>query len=360
MGDNQRKTVQAMPAVSVTSRVAPPRFRLVYPGGDVLLGHGVVVIGRDPDCDIPVDDPLASRHHVRVTTDQRGTTVADLASINGTWVNGERVDAPRLVAAGDKLLVGEQELSFVDARASGTRVATPAAPLPATLALASSRPSSERSPRPPAALTPSHGSPRMTADSSPPSPRLTPDPLPRQTPDPLARMPIDPALRITSSNGSPLEAGPGRAQVETTGRVDAFELLGALADKAFALGQNDRAAELVGPYLRNILRTVRDGGSVSAETSTFVARYAVKIAAATGDPQWIEVALELFTLTKTLLPAAVVGDLATLRTRLAINRPALRRYVDVLRASVVRFDAAEHILLQRIAGLDPLASSDRR
>jgi hypothetical protein len=159
--------------------------------------------------------------------------------------------------------------------------------------------------------------------------------------------------RSTTPSPSPRSSTPGGAsRPEPTSRIDAFELLGALADKAFALEQNERGAGLVGPYLHNILKGAREGGPVTSEMSEFVAKYAVKAGAATGDPSWFDVALELFTLLKAPLPATAVDDLATVRPRLALNRPALRRYVDALRSSVVRFDAAERLLVQRIAALD--------
>jgi len=142
--------------------------------------------------------------------------------------------------------------------------------------------------------------------------------------------------------------------------VDAFELLGALADKALALEQNTRAAELVGPYLRNIVASAREGRTVAPETSHFVARYAVKLAAAIGDAAWIDAALELFTLMKAPLPASVIDELYALRLRVPVNRAALRRYVDVLRASASQSDADERALVQRIAGLDLLRGADRR
>jgi len=351
-GERQRKTVQAMPAVSASTSgsastsVSPPRFRLVHGTGSVLLAHGVVLIGRDPECDISFDDPLASRHHARVTTNERGTTVADLGSINGTWINGESIDAPRVVAAGDKLLVGGQELQFVDAHASGMRVASPmpgGAPVSRDSVPSSfPRAAGDRS------LSPALDALRSSrAPSS--SPRPPPEPSPRIT-----------AATSFERRDRTFPAGPGRAQVETTGRVDAFELLGALADKAFALGQNDRAAELVGPYLRNILKAVKDGSSVSRETSHFVARYAVKLAAAIGDPAWLDVTFELFTLTRMVLPAQVIDDLVALRLRMSLSRPSLRRYVEALRASATHVDAAERLLVQRIAGLDPLPSVERR
>ncbi len=316
-----------MPAVSAPSPAAPPRFRLVHPTGSILLAPGALLIGRDPECDVPVDDPLVSRHHARVATDTRGTLVVDLGSINGTWVNGERIDLPHPVSSGDKLVIGQQTLEFVDARSSGTRMASPVPPAPTAHDSAPPRPSDRRSWP---SFSPSE--PGSGVTGSPRTPPVTAEPASR----------------------------PGRAPLEKTGRADAFELLGALADKALAVGQNERAVELAGPYLRNIVTAAREGSAVSPETRAFVTRYTVKLASAVGDAAWVDLAFELYTLLRMPLPAATIDELGRLRLRVPLNRPVLRRYVDVLRASVTRFDARERELVQRLAGLDSLPGPDRR
>ncbi len=51
------------------------------------------VVGRAPTSDIPVIDPTISRRHAEVSCTPLGVSVRDLASSNGTFLNGERVDA---------------------------------------------------------------------------------------------------------------------------------------------------------------------------------------------------------------------------------------------------------------------------
>ena len=62
---------------------------LVLPdGGRVALGDEPTVIGRMPDCAVPLSDPQVSRRHAEVRRDEFGFRVVDLGSTNGTQVNG--------------------------------------------------------------------------------------------------------------------------------------------------------------------------------------------------------------------------------------------------------------------------------
>jgi pSer/pThr/pTyr-binding forkhead associated (FHA) protein len=67
-------------------------------------------IGRAPAADFLVDAALVSRLHCRITADHEQLNIEDLASTNGTFVNGRRVDTGRL-ANGDRLTIGRVELT---------------------------------------------------------------------------------------------------------------------------------------------------------------------------------------------------------------------------------------------------------
>lgn len=79
-----------------------------------LLGS-LTVIGRDATADIILDDPGISRRHseVRVTHDgpHLVSSIRDLASTNGTFVNGERIASTRLID-GDQITVGRTAITF--------------------------------------------------------------------------------------------------------------------------------------------------------------------------------------------------------------------------------------------------------
>jgi diguanylate cyclase (GGDEF)-like protein len=83
---------------------------LVFVEGDALLGMQVPLsadleLGRDPTCTVRLPAEDVSRRHARITADAEGHLLVDLASTNGTWVNGRRVDVHRL-RAGDRVRLG--------------------------------------------------------------------------------------------------------------------------------------------------------------------------------------------------------------------------------------------------------------
>lgn len=79
-----------------------------------LIGS-LTTLGRDNSADIVVDDPGVSRRHseVRVTTDgpHLVTSIRDLNSTNGTFVNGERITSQRL-HDGDRVTIGRTSAIF--------------------------------------------------------------------------------------------------------------------------------------------------------------------------------------------------------------------------------------------------------
>ncbi len=69
------------------------------------VGDQPVVIGRDAGCDIPIDDPSASRRHARFSLSSRGLLVEDLGSKNGTIVN-DALCTSKLLGNGDRVQIG--------------------------------------------------------------------------------------------------------------------------------------------------------------------------------------------------------------------------------------------------------------
>ncbi len=60
------------------------------------------IIGRQPDCDIPVPADEISRHHVRLKVTPEGVHVEDMGSANGTYINNKRIQSA-LLKPGEEL-----------------------------------------------------------------------------------------------------------------------------------------------------------------------------------------------------------------------------------------------------------------
>ena len=80
-------------------------------GSTFLLESDVTTTGRNTDSDVFLDDVTVSRKHAELRRRDDGWFVHDLGSLNGTYVNRERVDVTKL-ASGDELQIGRFKLVF--------------------------------------------------------------------------------------------------------------------------------------------------------------------------------------------------------------------------------------------------------
>jgi DNA-directed RNA polymerase subunit RPC12/RpoP len=79
-------------------------------------------VGRSLAADIRFDDPTVSRRHALIVRQPDGLRVLDDRSLNGVFVNGERVEWSTL-ANGDEVVIGRHHLHFIDVPVvSGMRV----------------------------------------------------------------------------------------------------------------------------------------------------------------------------------------------------------------------------------------------
>ncbi len=258
-----------------------------------------IVIGRSAVCQLVLDDALVSRRHAQVLLLDDAVVVEDLESVNGVYVNGERVDRRRELQPGDRVVIGKQEM-VVHGR---TRTA------------------------PPAARTM-----RFSAET------LT-------------------GVDAQSFGARPTLAEPMPTEDDATREGDALELLGGVADKVLALGRGEEAEKILSSYLTNMLESA-ERGTVEPKTAEKGVGYAVKLAGATGKGSWVDYAFNLFKVLKRPLPGEVVDELYSVLRRVSgVNLAGLRDYVAVLRGVRANFGPADRFLTQRIEGLERLASS---
>jgi predicted component of type VI protein secretion system len=81
-----------------------------------------LVVGRDPACDISVDDGLLSRRHAEFVAASTAVTVRDLGSRNGIFVNGQR-RAEQTLQPGDVVQIGPLRVRYLIDQAAGASAA---------------------------------------------------------------------------------------------------------------------------------------------------------------------------------------------------------------------------------------------
>ena len=254
------------------------------------------MIGRGPECQLIVNDGMASRRHAFLKVSPTKVTVQDLGSRNGVFVNGDRIVSTVVLAVGDELIVGETQFTLGEGMG---------APPP--------RPEPKRAKRPNRAVTQ------------------------QPAPDPQ------------DNSG---------AKLDVTAHADLLGLLGTVADKAIAQGRPEQAERLLTRHLTQLLQAARGSRLTEPKELELAAANALKLAAATGKSAWIEYIFDLYGGAKRLLPASIIDGLyEAVRKAPLINLASLQRYLEQIRQRVQDMGPAERFLLQRTEGLARVASS---
>ena len=108
---SERETAEGEPAL-------PPGPRsVIVRAPDGAKPHSVaisasMVVGRGTECELRIQDTYASTQHARIFGKNGAWYVEDLGSTNGTFVNEQKLAAPAMVQAGDKIRVGTTVLEL--------------------------------------------------------------------------------------------------------------------------------------------------------------------------------------------------------------------------------------------------------
>ena len=81
-------------------------------GAKYVLDHDVIRVGRHPESDLFLDDITVSRRHAEFLRHGPDYVVKDVGSLNGTYVNRERIEEATL-ASGDEVQIGKFKLLFL-------------------------------------------------------------------------------------------------------------------------------------------------------------------------------------------------------------------------------------------------------
>ncbi|KRB37615.1 FHA domain-containing protein [Microbacterium sp. Root180] len=107
LADAELEAIEALPtgAALLLVRSGPTA------GARYLLDTDVTTVGRHPEADIFFDDVTVSRRHAEITRTGSSFELVDQRSLNGTYVNGERVDRS-VLDNGAEVRVGKFRLNF--------------------------------------------------------------------------------------------------------------------------------------------------------------------------------------------------------------------------------------------------------
>ena len=98
-----------------TSQFTPGMVLLIRDGIEertVPLERLPITIGRKPEKDIVLKDARVSRDHAKFSCEEGVYFIEDEGSRHGTFVNGDRIQAQRLLADGDVVQIGDRSFRF--------------------------------------------------------------------------------------------------------------------------------------------------------------------------------------------------------------------------------------------------------
>ena len=305
------------------------RFRLRYLHHDLELSEGQFAVGRSAGCQLSLDDPLVSRRHAVLRVRKDGVSVQDLGSRNGVLVNGGKIAGERELAGGDKVSIGSQEMVLTLVAEANPASNREDVYRRATQTLGAAYVSDLRGVLKEAQAAAAAGG-AAAAAGGPLTPRQKP-PTPNPGVVPVADPPTTDASRS----------------------VQSFHLLGGVADKALAMGKADEAERILQALLTDVVTRSRDGATIEPGVTEPAARYAARLAGATGKASWVDFSFEVYRLQRRMLPAAVIDELLSVVRKVKnLELGAVRAYLDVLRELAPTFGPAERFLLQRVESLE--------
>jgi len=99
-------------------------------GARRILVAGHLTLGRGDDAGLVIDDPEMSRTHAVIGQTPDGLEVRDLSSLNGTWVNGERIGGPTALVPGDIVKIGKTRIEVLAVGGPGLAPGARSSPTP--------------------------------------------------------------------------------------------------------------------------------------------------------------------------------------------------------------------------------------
>jgi pSer/pThr/pTyr-binding forkhead associated (FHA) protein len=162
-----------------------------------------------------------------------------------------------------------------------------------------------------------------------------------------------------------LLVGKGKSGFTTTAPMQAatrpaevFGVLGALADKALAMGHAQEAQRLLGGHLDNLLKQLAQGQRPNEATLEQALIYGARLASATRRGYWYGYVFRVLSLLSQVCPARVLDELYSGAGRSdGKDLQAIRDYIHSQRLAQGAMTPRERFLLNRVEGLERLLSA---
>jgi pSer/pThr/pTyr-binding forkhead associated (FHA) protein len=293
-------------------------IKLRYRQALITLRAGKLYLGRSPDCELSISDPAVSRRHARLWVSPTEIVIEDLASQNGVYVNGTRIQGPRELVAGDTLRICSHELELVDsieemwAEPNRYRVTAD------TLSGADKATLQEQ-------LRPTS---RPPARGQPPNARPDGAAHPESSPAPES-------ATVRSGTSPPTSDSLAKAIVAL--------------DEALHTGDMAEAGRRLGPILMRVHELLLQEHPSGPELAEHVVVSAARLASETRSAAFMNYAVTLYQLLNRPLPEPAVNVIHSLvQAGLFPNLLALESYVAKITAHAHRFDETELFLLDSL------------
>lgn len=272
------------------------RFWLESGGTTFSLEPRAIVIGRSRECYMVISDTAVSRRHARLHVDGASVAIEDLASSNGVFVNGARIQSRRTLSDGDRIQIGPAEFVLKSEVLSFRQTLNP-----------------------------------------------TPETMPR----------IQVRAHVGTFGDSDKERTEERHSIDMLGTVADKMLAMGRGDDA------ERILKSALVELLSRTRD-RRAAKAPEHVYPKAAEYAVRLAEATGRGKWVDYSIDLFSALNRPLPAATVDQLyETVRGVSGVDVAAFRRYVEQVR-QLPDLSPAERFVLQRLQGLTSIVLAGGR
>jgi len=265
------------PAEGKRAEIVAP-VTVVTPVGRFGLGTGSLLFGRLPECDVMLEDGLASRMHARISVQDTHVVIEDLHSTNGVYVNERRVVRGTVLRQGDRILLGATEITLLESR------------------------------QPPRGERPIVQSRPQTAHV----------------------------------------AALSKAEIPSTARADALDLIGGVAERLAAAGNLEEAELVLSGHLRAILTGANSGLPVPSGLAASASRYALELARWKQQQFWVDYVVELHLASRLVMSATTLSTFEAVSSTLECDRVMLGYYVDDLRRLAEKLAPDERPRVERL------------